>query len=190
MSPRVKQSNLQQVIFQIKVTLKYSEPEIWRTILVPGGITLHKFHNILQIVMGWYNEHLYNFFIGGCEYGIPASDFNAEFYDSRKVKLDKAVGRKKKFDYVYDFGDNWEHEIRVEKMLKADTGKFHPFCVGGERACPPEDVGGIGGYEDFLAAYFDPSHEEHENLREWAGDDFEPERFDLESINERLRKLR
>lgn len=174
MNTRAKKPDLPQVLFQMKVILRDIEPEIWRSILIPGAVTLDKLHKILQILMGWESGHLYSFSIGDSEYGVPNAEFDTDFYDSRRVKLEKAVGRKKKFIYLYDFGDNWEHEIRVEKMLKGDKGQSCAVCLGGERACPPEDVGGTGGYEDFLAACFDPSHEEHEDIREWAEDDFDP----------------
>jgi hypothetical protein len=179
-----------KTIFQLKVTLLGIEPLIWRRFLVPGGIMLHKFHKILQIVMGWEDYHLYGFTIGDFEYGIPDPESPYDFKDSRKTKLQKAVSEKMKFAYVYDFGDNWQHEIQVEQILKADKGLFHPVCLGGKRACPPEDVGSTDGYEDFLEAYFDPTHEEHGQMHAWAGDDFDPERFDLQTVNEKLGKFR
>jgi hypothetical protein len=174
----------------MKVTLKDIEPSIWRSVLVPGGITLHKFHKILQVVMGWQGYHLYSFTVGESLYGIPDPDYAPEFKDSLRVKLQKVISEKMKFVYVYDFGDNWEHEIQVEQILKANKGDFHPVCLGGKRACPPEDVGGACGYEDFLEAFSDPSHEEYEHMHAWAGDGFDPERFDLQTVNEKLRKLR
>jgi hypothetical protein len=179
-----------QIIFQMKVTLKDIEPLIWRKILVSGGITFHKFHKILQIVMGWEDYHLYSFTIGGSDYGIPDPESPYEFKDSRKIKLQKAISGDTKFVYVYDFGDDWRHEIKVDQILKANKGQFFPVCLKGKRACPPEDVGGAWGYEDFLEAYSDPTHEEHEHMHAWAGDDFDPERFDLQVVNERLRRLR
>jgi hypothetical protein len=93
----------------------------------------------------------------------------------------------KKFTYTYDFGDNWRHVIQVEKVLAAEPGARYPRCVGGKRACPPEDCGGPWGYGDFLEAISNPKHPEHEDMLEWAGDEFDPEAFDLEAVNEELR---
>jgi Plasmid pRiA4b ORF-3-like protein len=93
----------------------------------------------------------------------------------------------KKFTYTYDFGDNWDHAILVEKTLEAEPGVRYPRCVGGKRACPPEDCGGPWGYGDFLEAVGDPRHPEHEEMLEWAGGEFDPEAFDIETVNEELR---
>ena len=168
---------------------KRHEPPIWRRFLVSGDITLHKFHKILQVVMGWQNYHLYNFKIGEVYYGIPHLGIAREFKDSRRIKLQKAITEKMGFVYVYDFGDNWEHEIQVEAILLA-RNKFPPVCLGAERACPPEDVGSTWGYSDFLEAISDPDHEDHEDFLTWAGEDFNVEHFDLLAANEKLRKPR
>ena len=179
-----------QIIFQLRVTLKEIEPPIWRTILVSDGITLHKFHKILQIVMGWESYHLYQFSIADSQYGIPNPDYAPEFRDTRKIKLKQVISKKMRFVYVYDFGDNWEHEILVEQILRAKLSNFDALCLGGKRSCPPEDVGGTWGYEDFLKAFYDPSREEHEHMVAWAGEKFDPEHFDLEAVNEKLGELR
>ena len=100
-----------KTIFQMKVTLQGIEPPIWRRFLVPGGITAHKFHKIIQVVMGWQDYHLYSFTVDDVSYGIPDPEFAPEFKDSRRVKLEKVISEKIVFTYVYDFGDNWEHEI-------------------------------------------------------------------------------
>ncbi len=190
MNPGTKKPDIAHTIFQMKVTLQGIEPPIWRRLLVPGGISLYKFHKIIQVVMGWQNYHLYNFTISDCSYGMPDPDYAPEFKDSRRVKLPKVITEKMEFVYVYDFGDNWEHEIQVEEFLPAEENRFYPVCLGGERACPPEDVGGTWGYGDFLEAISDPGHEEHENYLTWAGQDFNAEHFDLQAVNEKLRKLR
>jgi len=179
-------------IYQIKVTLKHSKPPIWRRIQVRGDTRLDKLHYILQATMGWWNAHLHQFIVGNntC-YGEPHPDYGFDMRDERKVKLNQiAPGEKSKFVYEYDFGDSWEHVILVEKVLPPEKGVQYPRCIKGKRACPPEDVGGVWGYDDFVAAVKDPKHPEHDDMLEWWGDDFDPEAFDLDEVNEALRHLR
>ena len=176
-----------ETIYQLKITLKESKPPIWRRIQVPANITLHKLHAILQCVMGWYDYHLYGFRIAGIEYGIPDPDGDFDEFDlkdSRRARLNKVIsGEKAVFTYDYDFGDGWEHQILVEKILPAESGVQYPVCLAGKRACPPEDCGGIGGYEDLLKIIRNPAHEEYEEMMEWLGGPFDPEEFDIEDIN-------
>ncbi|RMD71013.1 MAG: plasmid pRiA4b ORF-3 family protein [Gammaproteobacteria bacterium] len=177
-------------IYQIKVTLRHSKPPIWRRLLVPGDTTLHDLHRIIQIAMGWTDSHLHQFVINGEYYGIPSGDDWYPVKDERKYRLAKVAGEQSKFIYEYDFGDSWEHEIKVEKILPPDPKKSYPYCVKGKRACPPEDVGGIWGYEEFLEAMKDPAHEEHDTYVEWWGETFDPEAFDLDEVNRELQALK
>lgn len=176
-------------IYQIKVTLNGSKPPIWRRIQVRGDITLAKLHGILQVVMGWEDYHLHAFRVEGIEYGRPDPDFPVQ--SDKRVKLEQLIpGEKTKFRYEYDFGDAWEHVLEVEKILPPEPDAHYPRCLAGKRACPPEDVGGIWGYADFLAAVRDPKHPEHEELLEWAGGEFDPEAFDLDAVNRTLARIR
>ena len=181
-------------IFQIKVTLRESKPPICRRIQVWEDTRLDKLHLILQEVMGWANSHLHQFIIGGSYYGEPHPDYDewgAEMRDEKRVRLRQIVtGEKFKFIYEYDFGDSWEHELLVEKILPPESGVYYPRCIKGKRAGPPEDVGGVWGYQSFLAAIRDPKHPQHEELLEWIGGKFDPEAFDLEAINQALYRLR
>jgi len=178
-------------IYQIKVTLKGSKPPIWRRILVPGSVTLAKLHDILQVTMGWTDSHLHQFDVRGTYYGEPHPEYFHEVRDERRVRLDQIVtGEGFRFIYEYDFGDSWEHDLLVEKILPPDPGRQYPVCIKGKGACPPEDVGGIWGYYDFLEAIRDPKHEEHEDYLEWIGGEFDPEAFDLEAVNAELARLR
>jgi len=178
-------------IYQIKVTLCESKPPIWRRILVPSDITLAKLHRILQAVMGWYDAHLHQFIVGGVYYGVPDPDDFIEIKSERRVRLNQIVaGEKSKFTYEYDFGDSWEHELLVEKIVPPENGVRYPVCIKGKRACPPEDVGGVWGYAEFLEAIRDPEHAEHEDYVEWIGGEFDPEAFDLDEINAALSHLR
>ncbi len=181
-------------IYQLKVTLKHSKPPIWRRLQVPGDISLAKLHHILQIAMGWSDYHLHQFEVSGAYYGVPDPDYKSMGFDMRdekRLKLNQAAPAEKfKFRYEYDFGDSWEHEIVVEKILSPEAGLHYPRCLTGKRACPPEDVGGVWGYDSFLEAIKDPGHPEHEEMLEWVGGDFDPEVFGLEEINEALGRVR
>jgi hypothetical protein len=179
-----------RVVYQIKVTLKGSKPPIWRRMQVTSETTLVKLHRILQRVMGWEGSHLYQFVIGGIVYGDPGMLGELDVEDARTVTLDTLVrGEKSKFLYEYDFGDSWEHELLVEKILPQEEGKRYPLCLTGKRACPPEDCGGIWGYADFLEAIHDPKHPEHDEMLAWVGGEFDPDAFDLEEVNTQLQSL-
>ena len=174
-------------IYQIKVTLKGSKPPIWRRIQVPGDIRLDKLHRVLQVVMGWDDYHLHQFIVGGEYYGEPHPDYEMwgpEMRDETRVSLRQiAPQEKSRFVYEYDFGDGWEHKITLEKILPFDPKAILPNCVAGEGACPPEDVGGIWGYHEFLEALGDPKHPEHEEYMDWVDGEFDPQLCDIENIN-------
>jgi hypothetical protein len=178
-------------IYQIKVTLKDSKPPIWRRILVLDSISLHQLHTILQITMSWTNSHLHQFIINDEFYGeLEEEDgYSKELKNEKRHRLNQFVTRKGfKFIYEYDFGDSWEHVIHVEAILPVEKGKQYPVCLEGKRACPPEDIGGVWGYDDFLKAFADPKHPEHDDIMEELGEDFDPEFFDMEDVNLGLRQ--
>jgi|GEM_PF-146538 len=185
-------SNPKQV-YQLKLTLDGVKPPIWRRLLVKEDINLLTLHEIIQRAMGWEDYHLHMFTIAGQIFGDQEDD---EFGDlgtknETRYKLNKlGLGEKSKFKYEYDFGDSWEHTILVEKILPAEKGAHYPVCLTGKRACPPEDVGGVWGYENFLKAITDPNHKEHDEYMEWSGGSFDPEEFDLTEVNELLRDVR
>jgi hypothetical protein len=135
--------------------------------------------------MGWTNSHMHAFLVDGVEYGVP--DPEMEFKNELRAKLNKvAPYEKSKFRYEYDFGDDWDHNILVEKILPVDTLVKYPRCIGGKRACPPEDCGGVWGYVNLLEAIADPEHEQHREMLEWIGNEFDPEAFDMEAISQLL----
>ncbi len=174
-------------IYQLKVTLKGIKPPIWRRVQVAGGISLHKLHQILQVVMGWDDDHLHHFTVGGVDFGEPHPDYGLEMRSDRRAKLSQVVsGEKAKFIYEYDFGDSWEHMILVEKILPAEAGVRYPVCIAGKRACPPEDCGGIWSYAHLLDVIQNPNDPEYEDKIEWLGEPFDPEAFDLDRINRLL----
>lgn len=177
---------------QIKVTLQEVRPPVWRRILVPAGTTLSKFHEILQVTMGWTNSHLHQFMINGRAYSRPGSrDEMDDFEDERRFNLaGLARDGVTKLIYEYDFGDGWRHEVVIEKALPPDPGKKCPLCIAGVRGCPPEDCCGPFGYEDLLKILKDKTHPEYEERKEWCGPYFDPEAFDIGEINESLRQIR
>jgi len=178
-------------VYQLKVTLRDISPPIWRRILVPHDIRLDQLHQVLQVVMGWTDSHLHEFIIDGVTYGDTSVDMemSEDMENERSFRLHRVVPREKgKSGYVYDFGDYWEHEILVEKILPVETGTHYPVCITGKRACPPEDCGGTSEYGELLEALQDPSHPEHEAMFEWLPEDFsDSEKFDVDSVNRSLR---
>jgi len=176
-------------IYQLKVTLRESKPPIWRRLQIGSDVRLGELHDIFQIAMGWTDSHLHQFIVGGVFYGVSDPDWDMDVEDERKVRLDQiASAEKEKFFYEYDFGDGWEHEVLVEKILAPEPEADYPRCIKGKRNCPPEDIGGVWGYGDFLEAIQDEDHPEHEEYLEWIGGSFDPEAFDLEEVNEVLKK--
>ena len=172
-------------IFQMKIMLRESAPPIWRRFLVKDNLTFHKLHEILQVVMGWTNSHLYDFQIKEQRITFPLQDWDEKVINSKKVKIN-TLQEKQKFDYTYDFGDCWEHTIVVEKILYGQTGLPPPICLKGSLSCPPEDCGGIGGYYHLLQIKNNKSHPEYKERGEWLGKDFNPELFDHNVINKEL----
>lgn len=174
-------------VYQLKITLKHTKPPIWRRVQLKD-CHLGKLHDIIQSAMGWYDCHLHLFDVGGEQYGVPSEDDWSEVQDESRLRLSRVVNSGiKKFSYTYDFGDNWEHAIQVEKVLAPEAGAKYPLCIAGKRACPPEDCGGPWGYGSFLGAISNPGHEQHKEMLEWAGGAFDPEAFSVEAVNLRLR---
>jgi len=176
-------------IFQVRISLADVTPEVWRRVAVPGAYTLDRMHRVIQYAMGWQNYHLHSFEIEGVQYGEPDPDGELDLRDELEVRLDAVAGKDSRFVYTYDFGDWWEHEIAVEAIYPPEPDERYPLCLEGERACPPEDVGGAYGYASFLAAVGDPGHPEHVAMSEWIGKRFDPVAFDHERATTLLRRL-
>lgn len=177
-------------IYQLKVTIKYIRPPVWRRLQISRDITLASLHDVLQTAFGWTDSHLHQFVIGDTYYGIPTPytiDWGPSLKNETRARLGDTVGRsRKKFLYGYDFGDSWEHEIIVEKVVAPEASVAYPRCVAGKRACPPEDCGGAWGYAHLLEKIQDAEHPDHEEICDWLGDEFDAEAFDLEAVNARL----
>lgn len=210
-------------IHQIRITLDGSKPPIWRRVAVRSDITLGQLHDVIQIVMGWEDEHLHQFILsnkkpkatpqemarqrqqgvldgaffdrmGGRRMFVPKTTpfgepFDMDGEDEDAVTLAEVCPKvKSKLIYEYDFGDSWRHVIEVQKIVEPEPGVEHPLCLAGKMACPPEDCGGLWGYGDLLEAIADPDHEQHEEMLDWLGDEFDPDAFDLEEVNATLTK--
>jgi hypothetical protein len=181
-------------LYQLKITLADISPPIWRRVQVSSTISLATLHTIIQEVMGWDDSHMHQFKVGKTYYGTSyPDDFDdvTMTKDEKTVALSEAISKPKaKMVYEYDFGDSWEHEILLEKILSPEPGVKYPVCLDGKRACPPEDCGGAWGYADLLEAIQDPKHPEHEDRLEWVGGSFDPEAFDVGKVNRALKRLR
>lgn len=174
-------------VYQLLVNLRGSEPAVWRRLLVQDT-TLDKLSDYLIAAMGWMGGHLHVFTAGGQHFSIPDPEWYGEnLLDESTVKLSDIVSVKQSgFIYEYDLGDSWQHEVVVEHIGPPEPGRRYPICLEGALACPPEDVGGIGGFYEFLQAIGDRSHPEHKYLLEWAGGGYDPEAFDLIQTNRAL----
>ncbi|HEX5401397.1 MAG TPA: plasmid pRiA4b ORF-3 family protein [Pseudonocardiaceae bacterium] len=176
--------------YQIKVALRgVTKPPVWRRLEVPADLDLGQLHEVIQVAMGWQDCHLHVFSDGDTEYGLPDPELGHN--DERAVHLSQLLaGVRDRLLYTYDFGDDWEHDITLEKILPIDAGAPDVICTGGKGACPPEDCGGVWGYQDLKATLADPNAEEHESMLEWLGldspGDFDPHAFSAEDANRRL----
>ncbi|MCL5259947.1 MAG: plasmid pRiA4b ORF-3 family protein [Nitrospirae bacterium] len=173
---------------QFKIVLKGIRPPVWRRFVVSDEFTLSGFHDVIQDVMGWTDSHLHQFFFNGKNYGMPDPELDTEkIFDDRRVRLSNLrLAVKDTLRYEYDFGDGWEHVLTVEKILDKAPAVILPPTLKGARACPPEDCGGIWGYENLLDILADQDHEEYESTIVWLPEDFDPERFDPGQVNRML----
>ena len=183
-------------VFILKVELVDSEPLIWRRIYVDGRTRLNAFHHILQAAMGWSDAHLHEFTFREKRYAPPDEEDQfqeVETLDESKFRLNQLLQTGDFFEYVYDLGDSWQHGITVESIRDLNiSNNFggEVWVEAGQRACPPEDAGGIWGYQESLATLEDnPYSEEAKLIREWAGLDFDPERFDRQATNATLNRM-
>lgn len=188
METRARKSS---IVWRLTVRLTGVMPIVWRTILIRPETKLAMLHRYLQAAMGWRDYHLYMFRIGGREYGIPNRDLDdRKVYDARRYTLARLfpelpVG----FEYVYDFGDWWQHLIEIEGAEEAEYRKQYPVCVAGDEPCPPEDSGGPPGYRELLAALRDPSHPQHADFTAWAKSRYYWDRFWTQDATWRMRDV-
>ena len=178
-------------IVEIKVTLEDVEPQVSRILQVPANIRLDRLHLTLQAAMGWTNSHLYLFEAGQATWGLPDADFASEDLPANKHTLWDVIEDTgiKTINYIYDFGDNWEHKIKIGKFSDPAPGELYPRLIKVIGRCPPEDIGGFPGYEEFLAAMADPGHPDHDHLKDWFSENFDPNQPDTDDLKLEVLKL-
>lgn len=181
-----------KTVHKIKITLRDSRPPIWRRLEVPSGITLRELHDVIQAAFGWEDYHMWAFESGRDRYGVADRDLGIRSAASKRLGQ-VAPHTGDRLRYTYDFGDDWEHDILIEDVTAPEAGTAYPRCLTGRRACPPEDCGGIWGYDYLIEILADPRHEEHEDRLEWLGldsaDQFDPAAFDAAQVNSALSAL-
>lgn len=171
-------------IVRLLITLDDVKPPVRRRVEVPLAIRLDRLHLVLQATMGWTNSHLYEIRARDVGWGLPDPDFGDGPLDAKKARLVDVledIGTKT-LKYLYDFGDGWEHTVKVERIADAVPGVAYPVLIDAIGRCPPEDVGGSWGYAEFLDTIADPAHENHAEMKEWAGEPFDPKAVDVEAL--------
>jgi hypothetical protein len=178
-------------LVRLKVTLDQVDPTVMRRIVVPFRIKLNRLHDVLQAAMGWTNSHLYEFRIRDIGFGIPDQEWGDDPLDARKTSLLAAIEDTgaKSFKYLYDFGDGWTHSIKIERSFPM-IGAMDPMLLEATGRCPPEDIGGPWGYQEFREALADPTHQRHDELVEWwGGNDYDPHKANFTQLNKAVDDL-
>jgi hypothetical protein len=183
-----------KTIFQLRISIRETDPEVWRRVLVPATMPLDKLHDVIQAVFGWWDYHLHAFNIRDSRYSVPDEGWldmdDDEIFDEQGVKLHRLLCSGDRFDYEYDFGDFWVHDIEVESVEDVEVTLRRAVCIAGANARPPEDCGSTTGFESFKEVMANPRHEEHESMTEWFGGPFDPEQFSVAEANATLQRLR
>jgi hypothetical protein len=177
-------------IARLRIQIDDVEPAIWRRVEVPLTSSLKAVHDVIQAAMLFEDYHLFQFEIGDRRYGYPDPEWGDEMRNARNARLGAILARgETRFTYTYDFGDDWRHSVVVEDVVAADPMLDYPRFIEGARRAPPEDVGGLPGFEEFLMVMADPADEEHETTRTWYGRSFDADDIDVTTITQRLEKL-
>jgi hypothetical protein len=191
-----KSSLSKPCLITLRIELVGTTPLVWRRITLDGRSSFANLHHVIQSAMGWHDAHLHQFRINNRYIGVPDPESDAPEWhteDERKVFLNRVLTDDAVFTYLYDFGDGWEHRLLVEEYDDSDDLRFgdgDAWVDAGERACPPEDCGGVGGFQDFLEKLEnEPYSDESKELRVWAGLDYDPARFDRQAANAAIKRL-
>ncbi len=180
-------------LYQFKIQLDGISPAIWRRLLIPSDLLLSDLHKVIQTTMGWENAHLHQFekhdrfYLPRMQDDWTWNEMDNVDYAGMKVS-DLLKEEQDSVNYEYDFGDSWNHSILLEKITDNPMGRKNPICLAGARNCPPEDCGGTWGYEHFLQVIGNPKHKEHDEILEWMGEDFDPEYFSADEVNNLLKR--
>ena len=187
------------LVYQIKCKLLHTKPAVFRTLLVDSNVNFYELHHILQIAMGWVNYHLFNFRYHDYYLELPneEDEMNKNFsrfqkVDPRTITLKEFfISLKSKIIYTYDFGDSWEHEIELQKVIEPDASMILPLCIKGKHACPQEDCGSIPGYYNLIEIMKKPKHREYKEYVDWlGGEPYDMTAFDINFVNEELQHLK
>jgi hypothetical protein len=178
-------------IARLKITLEDVKPLVMRRLEVPLSTRLDHLHLVIQAAMGWANSHLYQIRTKDIGWGIPDPGWGGGPLDARKARLVDVLedAGTKTLKYLYDFGDGWEHTIKIERLIDPLPGIVYPRLIEATGRCPPEDVGGPWGYADLLEAISDPDHERHAEFKEWIAEDFDPDVVDADGLGEQVAQL-
>ena len=189
------ESSSGKTLYQLKISLNYSKPVVWRRVVVPANMKLNRLHNVFQLIMPWTDSHLHQFVANGSNYAVADREYMDDLgpktlNEKRYTLANIAPEAKSVFTYEYDFGDGWEHIVVVESVLPPDPNFKNVVCLAGENACPPDDCGGIHGYYEMLKTLADPKNEEHESMKEWLGVEWDAKRFDINLANAKLKRIK
>lgn len=176
---------------QLHVELQHITPAIWRRLVVSAEVTLDVLHDIFQVAFGWTDSHLHDFRVGDARFGMADVAEELLLVDERAAPIGAVACAGTTLVYLYDYGDSWEHTITVESIAEPERNADPVVveCLGGARACPPEDCGGVPGYENLLRVLTDPADEEYRDMKRWVGRGYDPEKFDLDKVNKKLRTI-
>lgn len=181
-------------ISDMTISLVGSNPPIYRQLEVKSDTTLFEFHCMIQTAMGWTNSHLFEFRRGDLIFGVNLQETIYEFPDlieAAHVRIAALLKRPgQTLTYIYDFGDSWEHKIKLNRHLPIEKGKFYPACITGAGKCPPEDCGGMGGFYNLLKILGNPKDPEYKEVKTWVGRKYDPEDFQVDAMNRKLRRIK
>lgn len=178
-------------VFEIRIELKDTVPIVWRELVVPETLTFYEFHHAIQISFGWENYHLYSFDAKGQSYGNLDLLEDVDTINDKSIFINQLLQKEQDtINYEYDFGDGWVHNIELKK-IKPHTSKVNlPIVIDGAKASPPEDCGGVHGFENLKNVMKNPKDLEYKELVRWLGKPFDPNEFNIQHINEDLKKLK
>ncbi len=184
MANKIKKLPKNPRVLELTISLNETNPLVWRKVLAHEVIELYELHMLIQMTMGWQDSHLFVLDINNKSYSDPESALEMDdTHNAEGILLCEVLGESKEFSYTYDFGDDWIHKVEITNVLETDRRMNYPVCIGGENACPPEDCGGIGGFESLKSTLLGEDSEEKDELITWLGGFYNPYTFDPNFVN-------